>query len=624
MSEHDRSITARVPMIKADQTAILCADIVDSSLLIAADEVFGVETVVYCRDTIAALAEIHDGHVFNMAGDGFMLCFEQPDRAVDFSLDLQSKLRTRNEHLQEDRQAWMRIGIAYGGYVKNDDQIYGDTVNVAARLQEACSPGAVVFTDQILERLQTPIEQPLSALGDLLLKNISHDVRAFEIVTKRPSTNPLDFAPVALSDHRDEPFADRSAIAVLPFEVNSSEPELSYLADGMCEDLITSLSHVRHFPVISKASSFAVAAKENEPRRIADLLGVRYLISGSLRGGEQNIRQTIQLIDASTNRILWNEKYTLKTPELLDRLDDQIAQIVGTLTTRLEGAEAIKARGKRRSQASVHDLVWRARWHFNRLGGDDAAEGKRLLDEALAIEPDNAEALIQRAFWHHLDAWKAQKSRDIIANNLRLAHRAIAADEFDSRGHLAAALAEILLRNFGRALTHCERAIELNPSYAHAYAEVGTCKLYTGKPEEALAPFETSLRFNPQDYYVFNILAQVAQTHCQLGNWDESLKYARRSSSLKPNFWLAHLCEVTSLVRGGELRAAAHACATLMKTSPTFSRQTIAWLPFKTDTEIEYFYESFEAARLEAQNAGLIGEIRPNSTGSNVTRITSR
>lgn len=611
-------------MTESDHISIVCADIADYSRLVAEDEAFGVETVIACRDIITSLADQNDGRVFNMAGDGFMLSFDAPDHAVKFAVDLQAELAQRNEDLPSKRQAWMRIGIAYGRFIENDGQLYGDTVNTAARLQEAGSTGAIVLSDVVLERLKSPLDQPLSALGDLILKNINHTVRAFEIAPPGRHPNALDLVRETHAERSDDAFRGRSAIAVLPFEVDASEPELLYLAEGLSDDLVTSLSHVRHFPVISKASSFAVATEETEPRRIAELLRVRYLISGSLRKRGQVLRQTLQLIDASTNHVLWVEKYTFDKGDALEGLEDQIAQIVGTLTTRLEGAEGTKARSKRRSKANVHDLVWRARWHFNRLGADDAIEGKRLLDEALAIEPNNPEALIQQAFWHHLDAWKAQKSRDIISNNLRLAHLAITADEFDSRGHLAAALAEILLRNFDRALVHCERAIELNPSYAHAYAEVGTCKLYTGKLEEALTPFETSLRFNPQDYYVFNILAQVAQTHCQIGNWDESLKYARRSSSLKPNFWLAHLCEVTSLVRSGELRAAAHACATLLKTSPSFSRQTVAWLPFKTDAEIDFFYTSFEAARAEAIQAGLIGEALPTASATNVTRITTR
>lgn len=623
MTVRERETDQDKPEMGRQCATIVCADIAGYSRIVGENEAFAVETVNHCHEIVSELSKMHQGHVFNTAGDGFMLDFDEADNAMLFSLDLQAHLLERNASLPENLQAWMRIGVSQGEIIKSADQLYGDTVNLAARLQEASSSGGIVISSDVLQELHSPIDLPLLSLGELLLKNIKHPVRAFEIRSVKSNPNALDLVSDEISASSARLFQDRTAIAVLPFDVNASQNDLHYLADGICDDLITALSHVRQFPVISKSSSFAVAKEHSDPRRIAHLLGVRYLVTGLIRRFGKDVRQTIQLIDATTNHILWVEKYILKASEIGEQIDEFVSQIVGSLTTRLEGAESVKARTKRRSKANVHDLVWRARWHFNRLAKEDSAEGKRLLNQALLLEPENPEALIQQAFWHHLDAWKAQKSQAVILNNLRLAHRAIDSDPFDSRGYLAAALAEILLRNFDRALVQCEKALSLNPSYAHAYAEIGTCKLYLSAPEEALGPFETSLKFNPQDYYVFNILAQTAQAHCRIGNWEESLKFARRSSGLKPNFWLAYLCELTSLVRSGELRSAAHVCAKLLRVFPQFSRRTVSWLPFTSDDEIDYFFSSFKEAQSEAERAGLIEAPFQSSGFEIVTQITS-
>ena len=599
--------------------SIVCLDIVGYSRLVSENEAFAVEAVIECRDLIVELSSEYNGMVFSMAGDGFMLKFERPDNAMQFAMALQKELSEKNKALAPSRQIWMRAGIEVGKAVAVDEQLYGDTVNIAARFQETSASGGIVLSAAVLERLRTPIEHPIKALGELQFKNIASPVSAFEVSFRNPEQSTLEFIGSNRGTIASHVFEKRPAIAVLPFEFDNDERGLEYVSEGIFEDLITGLSHVRQFPVISKASCLAVVEKSSDPSVISQQLGVRYIITGQVRGLSDYVHTRFRLIDAESGQLIWAEKFGMPLSELIESVDLLITQVVGNITTRLEGAEGARARTKRRSKASVNDLVWRARWHFNRLGEADLAEGRRLLDEALAIDPENSEAIIQLAFWHHLDVWKAQKSEEDISKNLRIAHRAILADEYDSRGYLAAALAEILLKNFDRALVHCEHAIKLNPSYAHAYAEIGTCKLYKGQLRESIEPFETCLKLSPQDYYVFNILAQMSQVYCMLGDWSESLRFARRSSNLRPNFWLARLCEVTSLERNGELRSAAHACALLLKLVPDFGRNQIEWLPFTSSEWVDYFDQSFIRARLEADRAGLIKSKDGNAELESVT-----
>jgi tetratricopeptide (TPR) repeat protein len=301
---------------------------------------------------------------------------------------------------------------------------------------------------------------------------------------------------------------------------------------------------------------------------------------------------TARLVDADAEHVFWTDNYDVLRSDLLHTLDEVAKCIIATLEGRMERAEQTRARARRRSRLDPWSTIWRGRWHLNRLTDADSEEARRLFEEALASHPTSAEALIHLTWWTWYDVWRKRRPRTDVLAFRDLALRTIAADELDSRGHLLAGCAEILLRRPDQALEHLDEATRLNPSLAMAHAQMGSAHMLAGRPAQAIAPLKVSLRLNPQDHYVFYVLGELAAVHCMLGDWDEAIALASRSLDLRPAYWHARMSKICALECSGDLAAAAIERHTLFTQHDKFSRRFIEWLPFTDRRWVDFFAEN--------------------------------
>ena len=455
-----------------------------------------------------------------------------------------------------------------------------------------CPSGSVVVTESLHAQIAGEVTIGFRSLGELPLKNIPHQTKILEVMTEvggMPESAPA----LSIIDIKQPipGFEGRPALAVLPFDNETNDTRYAYLSDGFSEDLLMRLSHLRWFPVIDRNSSFAFRGSLIDPLRIGKLLGARYVLEGSLRIEEDRLRVTARLLTNEAEHLLLSAHYVVQKSDVMSTLDEIAVSIIGTLEGRIEYAEEVRARGRRVSRLGTWDLIWRGRWHLNRLTRADAEQAKQFFDEATASDPQSAEALIHLAWWTFYDIWTQRRSQEEVRSFKKLALSALRADELDSRGHLLAACAEILLCKPDEAIKHLDRATQLNPSFAYAFAQIGSSQMLAGRPAQAITPLTTSLRLNPHNHYVFDVLGELAAVHYMLGDWDQAIALADKSLSLRPAYWHARMTKIGALYRRGDRGSALDEREILRAKHPRFSRKYIEWLPFRDRQWIDYFAE---------------------------------
>jgi len=391
-------------------------------------------------------------------------------------------------------------------------------------------------------------------------------------------------APAAVSEPGVEPapasFVDRPALAILPFANLTEDETHDYLCEGLSEDLIDRLSRLRWLPVIARSSSFAFASGRVDPRIIGQKLHAKYVLEGRLKRKRDGPIIALSLSDATTGYSLWSHRVPLPPDRSQDALDPIVSELVGVLDAQIDYAEQVRARGNRANRLEFNDLIWRGRWHLNRLTRADSAMARDLFEQALELEPESPEAIIQQTFCLGWSLWARRGSDAEVAEMRQLAHRAIVADPDDGRGHMLAGIAEMWQRQSGRARTLFERAIALNPSLCQAHAELGCHYNLVGEPAAAIAPLRLAQRLSPNDVHSFFFIGELALSHWMLGQWAEAVDHADQSLIRRPAYWYALVIKINALVGGGDLAAARRAHDELMTVTPDFTPQFIDWTPF--------------------------------------------
>jgi TolB-like protein/Tfp pilus assembly protein PilF len=375
-------------------------------------------------------------------------------------------------------------------------------------------------------------------------------------------------------------FGDRPALAVLPFANLTGEPANDYLSEGLSEDLIDRLSRLRWLPVIARNSSFAFVAGSADPRTVGAQLGARYVLEGRLRTVPTGYSIALALSDATTNTTFWTHRLPLPRERAQDALDPIVAELVGALDAQIDHAEQLRARGNRQNRLEFNDLIWRGRWYMNRLQRGDAEKARELFEQALALEPDSPEALIQATYQLGWTIWANRGGPEQIKKMRRLAHRALAADPHDGRGHMLAGIAELWLRQTDRARALLRRAVELNPSLCQAHAQLGCQFNLCGEPAAAIAPLRMAQRLSPNDIQVFFIIGELAMAYWMLGRHDEAIAEADQSLGRRPAYWYAAVVKINALLAVNDLAAARRTLDELLSVKPDFSPGYIDWIPF--------------------------------------------
>lgn len=397
-------------------------------------------------------------------------------------------------------------------------------------------------------------------------------------------------------------FEGRPAVAVLKFQNQTGDEALDIPAEGISEDLIDQLSRLRWLPVIARSSSFGPDPAAMDAKSVGLGLGARYLVEGRLRAEPPGFVLAVSTIDAENGQVIWSERFRL--PESLS--NESLAPVLGGLTAvldaRIDHAEQSRAVARPATSRDVNTLIWRGRWHRNRMTRRDSQIARDLFEEALRLEPDNPEVLVQTAWAMGWNIWAERISPEQMGAWSRLARRAMQADPDDGRTHAVLGAAEMFQRNNAPAIQLFRRAIELNPSLPQAHAFLGSALNLAGRPAEALPSLTTSLRLSPSDPFAFHTLGELATAHCMTGKWEEAVDLAEQSLIRRPGYWLAHLVKVNALVRGGSPGAAA-AAREMMEQCRGFSEDDIDWLPYVDPSWNAYFKEGLRQA-LDGSGAG--------------------
>ncbi len=468
--------------------AILAADVVGYSRLMGQDENGTLAAIRVLRaEVIEPQIEKHEGRLFKSMGDGFLAEFPSVVNAVACAAATQQAMAIRNADLPEDQTVELRVGVHLGDVIAEGDDVYGDGVNIATRIEALAPPGGVAISGMVHDNIGNRLDLAFEDLGDQALKNIARPIRIYRLTTaSRPK------ASIAQADR------SRPSIAVLPFTNMSGDVEQEYFSDGITEDIITELSRFRSLDVIARHSSFSFKGKSLTAQQIGRELGVKYILEGSVRRGGNRVRITAQLIDAQTSAHIWAERLDRELTDLFAMQDEVTQLIVTTIADRLDRTEKARVADMRPEAMRAHDFVLQARSIIS-----DTAEAnlrsRHLYEKALEIEPSNVLALTGIAWSHLIDLasrWNGATEQilDVAEKHVR---RALVVDSTDYRVH--SALSSIL-RNRGlhdQALKHAEQAVSLNPNDAEGCVMLGSQLLRMGRPAEALTWMSKATQLNP-------------------------------------------------------------------------------------------------------------------------------
>jgi adenylate cyclase len=551
--------------------AILSADVVGYSRLMAEDDVATLETLRAYRDVIAGLVRQHGGRVVDAVGDNLLAEFPSVVDAVACAVAIQGDLKARNAELVAERQMQFRIGIQLGDVVVEGDRIYGDGVNVAARLESIAEPGGICISGTVYDQVRHKLSHAYQDMGEQSLKNLSDPVRVYRVqVGAGDDTHDT-------SEFTVPGFSGRPAIAVLAFDNMSGDPEQEYFADGIAEDLITRLSATHLCPVIARNSSFAYRGKSVDLKQVSRDLGVRYVVEGSVRKAGDRVRINAQLIDATTGHHLWAERYDRTLHDIFTLQDEIVESIIGELQQTLGRAERERAIRKAPQNLDAWDCVQRGWWHLFRGTRDDVAKGQSLFCKAGQLDAHFSAAFSGLAISHLFQLgyqWSEAPARS-LEDSLEAAERAVLVGENEPQAHVALALACMNAGQYERAAREAERVIELNPSAASGYWCWGGALAYLGCPEEGAGLIEKAIRLSPRDPVMHEFLFDLGVAHFLAGRYEEAIASEKKSLRSRPDQPGAYRVIAASHGHLGRTEEARAALDRMFELAPDFSLETL-------------------------------------------------
>lgn len=569
--------------------AILSADVAGFSRLMAADEERTVARLKRLREeVIDPIAAARQGRLVKTAGDGFLLCFQSALDAARCAIEMQRANAELNAEAAPDERLELRVGVNLGDVILEAGDIFGDGVNIAARLQELAEPGGVALAANVHEHAAVRALAEFRDGGEHLVKNIDRPLHVWRWRSEQE--------PSAVERPGAASLAERCSVAVLPFVNMSGDPEQDYFADGITEDIITALSHFRTLFVIARNSTFAFKGRAVDVKRIGRELSVRYVLEGSVRKSGNRVRITAQLIDAEPGSHVWAQRYDRELTDIFDVQDDVTAAIVTAIVGRVEAAELERARHKAPANLDAYDLLLRAKDHHHRQTPEDNAEARALLEQALARDPNYAQAHAWLActMGQAMLRGYAPMTPETMRVGVAAAERAQELDDNDSEAHRVLAEIRTIERSYDRAERHHERALALNPNDARIVAQRGELLTWLGRAEEAVPWLEKALRLDPNgaDRRAFTLGRILFAAR----RYSEAIAALRRSAA-EPHLQQVYLAACHAAL--GDLAAAQAAAAAARRLSPDFSGQRYAAsLPFRDDADRAHLAEALQQAGL--------------------------
>jgi adenylate cyclase len=567
--------------IKRKLTAILSADVKGYSRLMGEDEEWTLYTLNTYKGMMSGLIQQHRGRVVASPGDNVLAEFASVVDAVQCGVEIQQVLRAKNAMLPENRRMEFRIGINLGDVIEEGDSIYGDGVNIAVRLEGLAEVGGICISESAYQQIENKLPLRYDYLGEHEVKNIAKPVRVYKARIEPEVTPPPAPVEVASREKMAFPMPDKPSIAVLPFVNMSRDPEQEYFSDGITEEIITVLSKVPNLFVISHNSTFTYKGKPVKVKQVSEELGVRYVVEGSVQKSGDKVRITAQLIDALSDHHLWAERYDRDLKDIFALQDEITMKIITALQVELTAGEMAGriAKGTRNLDAFIKYMV--AFELFNRLTKEGNAQARKILEEAIALDPEYSRLYMGLAVTHIYDVWfgTTEYPEQSLARAVELAQKAISLDDSNAAAYSVLGQVYGMKRQYEKAIAECERAVSLDPNSAENLMRLGTVLNYAGRAGEAIPYLQNAIRLNPLP--TANYFNMLAFAYRESGQYEKAIEAAKKALQREPNTQSPYIHMTISYIRLGREEEARASAAEILRINPRFSLERYAKiLPF--------------------------------------------
>jgi len=578
--------------VKRKLTAILSADVKGYSRLMREDEEGTVRTLTAYREVVASLIRKHRGRVVDSPGDNVLAEFASVVDAVQCAVEIQKELKARNADLPDNRKMEFRIGINLGDVIKEGKRIYGDGVNIAARVEGLAEGGGVSISGTVYEHVKDKLPLAYESLGEHRVKNIADPVRIYRLYTGPE--------PDATKARSELELPDKPSVAVLPFVNMSGDSSQEYFSDGITENIITGLSGCPKLLVIARNSTFTYKGKPVRVQQVSEELGARYVVEGSIQKVGDRVRIIVQLIDATTGHHLWAERYDRDLKDIFALQDEITIRIVTALAVKLTEGEQAQLRLKGPANLEAFMKMLKALEYFRRQNKEDNILARREIEEAIPLAPDDYHSFyVLLAATHISELWYGSVSPlDSLARASELVDKALALNEEDSDAHLVLSYLCLMKKQYEEAIAAAERAVALNPNGADAYAQLAYSLNASGKSTEAIEFCNKAIRLNPMPpSYYYHQLGNAFSCVRQL---EEAKRAYEKAIQLEPTNLFAHLGLAAAYIHMGLQEKARASAAEVLRLDPRFSLNSHEKLiPLKNRDVVRTYIDALRKAELK-------------------------
>jgi len=624
---------------KRKLTAILSADVEGYSRLMGEDEEATVRTLTAYREVFTTLIQQHNGRVIDSPGDNLLVEFASVVDAVQCAVAVQKEINTRNNQLPENRRMQFRIGINLGDVIQEEERIYGDGVNIAARLEALADPGGICISKTAFDHIETKLPLGYEYLGEKTVKNITKPVGAYRVLMERrvivaeqkEEAKGIPFwrskavltvgiavllvivgvavwnfylrpapAEVASMEKMSYALPDKPSIAVLPLTNMSGDPEQEYFSDGLTEEIITALSKVHNMFVIARNSTFTYKGKSVRISQVAEELGVQYVLEGSVRKAGDQVRITAQLIDALTGHHLWAERYDRDLKDIFTLQDEITKEIITALQVKLTMGEDARLLGKGTDNLEVYLKCLRARELIARSTIEGNVLARQLSEEAIALDPEYPEAYRMLGVTHFVDVLHgvSKSPEESLALASKLTRKAIDLDESNGVAHAKLGFILVMMRQYDKAIEEGKRALELEPNSAYVLHTYGAILYFAARNEEAIPLFAKAIRLNPKPPNMYRHHYGAALRKAE--RYEEAIAQVKKAIEREPNDILSYSVLASSYSMAGREEEARAAAAEILRINPNFSLENyIKRSPHKDQTVNERYVDAMRKAGLK-------------------------
>jgi adenylate cyclase len=601
--------------------AILSADVQGYSRLMGDDEAATVRTLTEYREVIASIVGQHGGRVVDAPGDNVLAEFSSVVDAVQGAVEIQRALEVRNAALPAARRMQFRIGINLGDVIVEDQRLYGDGVNIAARVESLADGGGICLSGTAYDQVEGKLPLSYDFLGEQTVKNIARPVRVYRLHVEPRTSAPVLSRRPRPSDRRRVlrvagavvllmlvgtagwvgwrrlgvpassglALPSRPSVAVLPFTNLSRDPAQEYFSDGVTEDLITGLSKISGLFVIARNSVFTYKGRAVKVGDVARDLGVRYVLEGGIQRAGSRVRITAQLVDATTGYHVWAERYDREVRDIFALQDEVTREIVRALAVRLTEGEQRRLGRAPTADLEAYDLVLRGQDERKRTTREANAEARRLFLKAQELDPEYAQAYAGLS-WVYLQRWQFLWSADpaSLARARELAERAIALDDTLAEGYLLLGQVYLWQKEHDRAIAQAERAVGIAPNDASGYETLAEVLAWSGRPDESIGFIRQAMRLNP--HYPFFYLWTLGHAYYVARRNADAVEALNRVLQQNPNFLPAHAYLAVAFTEMGQARRAEEAWAQARRLSPDASPASLRQrLPYRRPADLDRF-----------------------------------